>query len=259
MPAGFRLRPTRMHDPKTQFGLLRSWLIYYGQPFARRRLRRFYGQFVRPDGICFDIGAHLGNRTQAFLDLGARVVAVEPQPDCAAYLKRRFGRQPGFTLVAKAIGAQAGTATLQINRMNPAIATMAPAEWRNAMAAAAWSRERWDRRVEVEVTTLSRLVEQFGRPHFCKIDVEGYESQALAGLECPLPALSFEFISIAREIAVECIRRLQRLGAYRFNWSFREELRLGAPEWRTPQAAEKMLRLLGSRVVSGDVYARLGE
>ena len=248
-----------MHDLKTQFGLLRSRLICYGQPFTRRRLRRFYGQFVRPDALCFDIGAHLGNRTQAFMDLGARVVAVEPQPDCAVYLQRRFGRQPGFRLVSKAIGAQAGTSTLRINRMNPAITTLAPAGWRKAMADAAWSQERWDRQVEVEVTTLRRLVEQFGLPHFCKIDVEGFENQALAGLGRPLPALSFEFISIAREIAVECTQRLRSLGAYRFNWSFREDLRLAAPDWGTPQAVEKMLLRLGSRPVSGDIYARLGE
>jgi len=247
-----------MDDLKSHLGLLRSLLIYYWKPFNRRRLRRFYRQFVRPGALCFDIGAHLGNRTQAFLDLGARVVAVEPQPRCAAYLCRRFDHHRGFILVQKAIGAKAGVADLLVNRMNPTISTLAPASWRKAMAATAMRSERWDRQVEVAVTTLDQLIDQHGLPFFCKIDIEGYEHRALGGLSHPLPALSFEFISIDTAAAKKCMRRLQRTGIYRFNWSFREQLRLAAPAWGDCQDVERMLRALGPRVVSGDIYARLG-
>ena len=38
-------------------------------------------------------------------------------------------------------------------------------------------------------------------PSFIKIDVEGFEDQVLAGLTRQVPALSFEFTTIAREIA----------------------------------------------------------
>ena len=41
---------------------------------------RLYGQFVRPGDLVFDVGAHVGDRIAAFRRLGARVVAVEPQP-----------------------------------------------------------------------------------------------------------------------------------------------------------------------------------
>ena len=37
-------------------------------------------QFVRPGDLVFDVGAHVGDRIAAFRRLGARVVAVEPQP-----------------------------------------------------------------------------------------------------------------------------------------------------------------------------------
>ncbi len=40
----------------------------------------FYGEFVRPGDLAFDIGAHVGDRIGSFRRLGARVVAVEPQP-----------------------------------------------------------------------------------------------------------------------------------------------------------------------------------
>jgi FkbM family methyltransferase len=254
--ATFRKMVPRMNDLKSRLGLLRSKLIYYGRPFNRRRLLRFYGQFVHPGALCFDIGAHVGNRTRAFLDNGARVVAVEPQPHCAAYLQRRFGRHERFTLIPKAIGAQTGAATLYINRINPTISTLAPASWRKAMADTAPWGERWDHRIEVDVVTLDQLIDQYGVPGFCKIDVEGCDDQALAGLSYPLPALSFEFISFERTKAWGCTQRLGSLGAYRFNWSFREQLRLVASDWVDSQRVEQMLQALGSRLVSGDIYAQ---
>jgi len=246
-----------MNDLRSRLGLLRSELIYIWKPFNRRRLRRFYSQFVQPGGLCFDIGAHLGSRSRAFLDISAHVVALEPQPQCAAYLQKRWGGHRQFTLIAKAVGAQPGRATLHINRMNPTISTLAPDAWRRAMAAAAALCERWDHRVEVEVTTLDRVIEEFGVPHFCKIDVEGYEEQALAGLSHPLPALSFEFISFEKARALACIRRIMCLGAYRFNWGLRERLCLESAGWVDAPRIEQMLHALGPGIVSGDIYARL--
>ncbi len=245
-----------MMDSKSRLGLLRSKLIYLRQPFDRSRLRRFYGRFVRPGDLCFDIGAHVGSRSRAFRDLGARVIALEPQPQCAAYLRQRWGGDRRFELVAKAVGGQPGVARLHINRLNPTISTLAPGSWRAAMAAAAALGERWDHRVDVDVTTLDRLIGEYGIPDFCKIDVEGFEAQALAGLSHPLPALSFEFISFATAGALACIRRLACLGAYRFNWSFGERLRLERPIWVEARGVEQMLKAVGPRIVSGDIYAR---
>jgi FkbM family methyltransferase len=250
------MRPA-MDSLQSRFGLLRSELIYFWKPFSRRRLRLFYRPFVRPGDLCFDIGAHVGNRSRALLDNGARVMAVEPQPACAACLRRRFGRHPRFTLIPKAVGARAGISVLHINRLNPTISTLSPASWRAAMARAAAGRERWDRQIPVNVITLDQLIEQYGLPHFCKIDVEGFEDQVLAGLSYPLRALSFEFISFEKARASACLRRLQSLGAYRFNWSLGERRRLEAPEWVDVAGIEHMLRALGSRIVAGDVYARL--
>ena len=246
-----------MTDLKSRLGLLRSEVIYVWIPFTRRKLCRFYGQFVPPGTLSFDIGAHLGSRCRAFLDLGARVIALEPQPRCADYLRKRWDGERRFTLLPKAIGAQPGRATLQINRLNPTISTLAPVAWRTAMAAAAAQREHWDHRVEVEVTTLDRLIEAYGVPDFCKIDVEGFEEQALAGLSHPLPALSFEFISFDTAGALACLRRLTALGAYRFNWSLRERLRLVSPVWVDASGVARILEGLGSDIVSGDIYARL--
>ena len=41
---------------------------------------RLYGSFIRSGDLVFDVGAHVGDRVASFRRLGARVVAVEPQP-----------------------------------------------------------------------------------------------------------------------------------------------------------------------------------
>jgi FkbM family methyltransferase len=151
------------------YGIARSALIYRANPLKRRRSRSFYRQFVGPGDLAFDIGAHLGDRVQAWVDLGARVVAVEPQPHLAAVLRRLYGRDPGVILFQGAVGAAAGTAELLINRRNPTLSTLS-ADWAATVAASSrFLGERWDERVEVDVTTLDALIEAHGVPRFCKI------------------------------------------------------------------------------------------
>ena len=54
----------------------------------RQELRRFYATFVRKGDLVFDVGAHVGRHAEVFTDLGAKVVAVEPNPSCCEQLTR---------------------------------------------------------------------------------------------------------------------------------------------------------------------------
>ena len=72
---------------RERLGMLRSIAAYYWKPFNKRKLMRFYSQFVKPDTLCFDLGAHVGNRTNAWAALGATIIAIEPQPICMNYMK----------------------------------------------------------------------------------------------------------------------------------------------------------------------------
>ena len=82
-------------------------------------------------------------------------------------------------MVQGAVGAEAGTAELLINRRNPTLSTLS-AEWAATVSASPrFPGERWDERVAVEVTTLDALIAVHGVPRFCKIDVEGFEESVL--------------------------------------------------------------------------------
>src|ERR1700723_3414347 len=75
----------------------------------RSKLKNFYKELIKPGDLCFDIGANVGQTTEALLACGARVISVEPNPRCIPILKWQFGREKNVTLVPKAVGAKRGS------------------------------------------------------------------------------------------------------------------------------------------------------
>lgn len=243
-----------------QLGLWRSLLIYHGIPWRAGQLRRFYRRFVPEGGLAFDVGAHTGNRLNAFLALGARVVAVEPQAHLMARLRQRHGRDPRVALWAGALGSQAGEATLMSSPRTPTVATLSRDFVERAGATALFSGVNWRPGPTVPVTTLDALVHEHGMPDFVKIDVEGFELDVLMGLSQPLPALSFEFVPAVRDVALACVDRLEALtgaGRYRYAVSLGEQLRLQPPEGQGAPALRQWLAELPDQAPSGDVHAWL--
>jgi FkbM family methyltransferase len=241
------------------WGLARSLLIYHGRPWRRRALRRLYQEFLRPGDLAFDVGAHVGDRTRCFARLGARVIAIEPQPDLAAWLHRQFAGEPKVAVIESALGAAPGRATLLMSRRTPTVTTLSAAWVERVQGTRGFERVAWQDRREVPVTTLDDLIARHGRPRFCKIDVEGFEAEVLRGLSQPLPALSLEYVPAAVGVALAAIGRLDELGRYRFNVAPGERMRWLWPGWRGPREVEDWLALRRPGELSGDVYARLEE
>jgi len=235
-------------------GLVRSLIIYW-RPGRQRGLRGLYRPFVGVGDLAFDVGAHLGDRTAAFRRLGARVVALEPQPAVRRCLVLLVGRGRDVSVRAEAVGRAVGTARLALSHRTPTVSSLSEAWRRNPI----FRGVRWDDSVTVPVTTLDALIEEYGLPRFCKIDVEGYEAEVLAGLSHRIPALSVEFLAGALDIAEACVRRLEALGGYEFNVVRGEERRFMSERWLAADEMVAWLRGGGGSVPSGDVYARLTE
>lgn len=240
----------------TAAAIRRSIDIYYRDTARAARMDVLNRQFVPKGGLAFDIGAHVGDRTASFLRLGARVVALEPQPRVFRALRLLHGRTPGAVLACQAAGAQPGEITMFVNTANPTISTLSGDLIAAAQVSATWRGEVWDQTISVPVTTLDHLIRAYGMPDFIKIDVEGHEHEVLAGLSHPVQALSFEFTTIQRDIAFACLDCLTALGHYEFNVSLGEDHRLREPTWIAPAAMRAMLASLPDAANSGDVYAR---
>lgn len=246
-----------LHTVQQSIGFSWSFLIYYGLPFHDQALTRIYRPFIRPGDLCFDIGAHLGDRVRAWAKLGARVIALEPHPGMIHWLQRWYGHQSNVTLVEQAVGAQSGHTTLWMSRLTPSVSTIST-EWLTAVQQnQRFEGIRWNEKIPVSVTTLDALIAQYGKPVFCKIDVEGAELEVLQGLSHALPALSFEYIPAKIDTAKGCLRQLDQLGHYEYNWRVSEFPRLRSPVWLSSQAMSATLARMPRAANSGDVYARL--
>lgn len=244
-------------DP-TLAALKRSLEVYYGDAARDAAMDRLYARFVRPGDLAFDIGSHVGDRIGAFRRLGAKVVALEPQPDCAKAIRAIYG-DDDVTLIESACGPKPGALTLHINSANPTVTTASPDFVKAADGAGGWEGQVWDRAIEVPVTTFDQLIATHGAPDFAKIDVEGFEADVLAGLTRPVKALSFEFTTIQRDVAYRCIERLSALGPYRFDVALGESQMLTFERWIDADAMIDHIRGLPHAANSGDVYAVLAE
>jgi FkbM family methyltransferase len=235
--------------------VLRSLRIYYGDRRRCAAMDRLYAQFVRPGELVFDVGAHVGDRVAAFRRLGARVVAVEPQPALVTTLRLLYGRDPEVSIEAVALGRKPGAVTLKLNPDNPTVSTASEAFIRAADGAPGWHGQAWTETIDVPMTTLDELIARHGVPVFVKIDVEGFEAETLAGLTQPLAALSFEFTTIHRDVAADCIARCRALGASRYNAALGESHQFIYERWVSAAEIERWLRDLPVEANSGDVYA----
>ena len=240
---------------RTLRGVLRSLRIYYGGKHDRSAMDRLYARFVQPGDLVFDVGSHVGDRIAAFRRLGARVVACEPNPPLVKTLRLLYGRDQSVTIEPVAVGAAPGEIELAINIDNPTVSTASRDFVKASEGAPGWQGQVWDKSLRVAVTTLDALIARHGIPAFIKIDVEGFEAEALAGLTQAVPALSFEFTTIQRDVARACLQRCAALGYVRYNAALGESQTLVHHDWQDAEAIADWLDGLPMEANSGDVYA----
>jgi FkbM family methyltransferase len=217
----------------------------------------FYSQFLKPGQLCFDIGANIGNRTEAFLEIGCKVIAVEPQKECVQRLHSVFGNNPNLVIINKALDKEPGQKEIYIGDANT-LSSMSK-EWIECVKSedGPFKGFHWDTKEIVETETLNALINQYGKPAFCKIDVEGFEYDVLQGLNRQIDALSFEFSMGVVDSTIQCIEYLAQLGPTVFNYSLAESLHMELPQYVDKDSIINILKNHpGGKSTGGDIYAK---
>jgi FkbM family methyltransferase len=165
--------------------------VLYEQIFERETYGG-HGIVLREGELVIDAGANIGLASMWFAGRGARIVAVEPNPEVFACLQRNA---PHATLHACALGDQPGFAELTYDRFVSSTGTLGEPKALDAgalakdlgvprvVAAGLEAVRRLARRTaRVEVKTLSQVMAGVERVDLLKLDVEGAEARALAGI-----------------------------------------------------------------------------
>ena len=208
-----------------------------------------YANFVHAGDLCFDIGANVGGRADVFLALGAKVICLEPQPNCVERLKAKYLDNPDVVVVPKGVASEPGVLELSICDATTTLATFSD-RWKTGR----FRDCEWNSTIQVPVTTLELLIQEYGIPRLCKIDVEGYEYQVIRGLVSPIPYLSFEFTKEFTDDAKACVDYLESLGEVTFNYARAESPELALTRWADAGTVFDRLRRDSSSW--GDIYAR---
>jgi FkbM family methyltransferase len=153
--------------------------------------------------LIFDIGANNGDDTRFYLAKGFRVVAVEADPALCAAMTREFATEIATgALVIENVGVADAVGTLDffVNSYS---------EWSSFLKNSKATMENTFEKLTVNTIPLSDLIARHGASHYLKIDIEGFEKQALATLRADM-ALP-EYLSF--EINLDCMEIIENMVA----------------------------------------------
>jgi FkbM family methyltransferase len=209
------------------FGAYRTFrhvqrLLSSEKSLAFSRRQAFFRSVVPKSSMCFDVGANIGSLSEIFLSNGYKVVAFEPQDICRRELKARCSHFPNFDVMECALAGEEGSKTLHL-RANSGQASMVE-DWEGEKSGS----------ISVPVSTLDAQMLRWGRPYYCKIDVEGFEWEVLGGLSQSIPLLSIEYHTSEAGLleASRCLERLKSIGFTRVNVLPEQEYVFALQEWQ---------------------------
>jgi FkbM family methyltransferase len=242
------LQTTRLYTPLLE---VRNRILRPQWWVRERGFDTLIGPMVRNE-LVFDVGANHGSYSARLLrSRPGRIIACEPQPGLSQALRQRFAARPEVRIVDKAVGAAPGVIPMNISEDGDQVSSCRP-DWKQV-----FPEQHWGKTVDVPVTTLDALIAEFGMPGFCKVDVEGFEPEVLAGLTRRIPAMSLEFTPKVPHITHAVLKRLGELGYRRINYALHEVFNFVLPNDVTPAEAESVLidNLPANHRGGGDIYA----
>lgn len=163
----------------------------------------------------FDLGSCAGEWTDSNYKQTDQFILVDANPHVYDLCVKRFEEKPNVRVLNYLIADKDfEKRDFYISMASVGEVSTASGEWIHQ------SRHRfsttWDVPIEVDTVTIDLLIKTYGKPGLIKIDVEGYELEALNGLSKKVPLLCFEYCEELKEQAINCLERCFEIGFRHF-------------------------------------------
>jgi FkbM family methyltransferase len=218
---------------------------------------KIFNNIISQEDLVFDVGSNIGDKSEIFLNLGANVVGFEPQHECYFYANSRFQNNPKYKGENLAIDTKQGVSVMYIASYH-SISSMSQ-KFIEESKKERFQGYNWDNQREIQTNTLDNMIEKYGTPVFIKIDIEGYELNALKGLTKPISIISVEFNPELCENTIECIEYIDSLNESNtiFNYGYRNDEYFKYDEWVSKEIIIEYLRSVNDfKFEFGDVYCK---
>lgn len=218
--------------------------------FSGRIERKFVSRIVKPGDLVFDVGANRGQSSRCYISLGARSIAFEPQHNLHNDIRECCGFSKQLSIDSSALGAKTENRKMFMTEYDQ-LASL---------------RNDWEGRrigeTTISVSTLDAKITEYGKPRYCKIDVEGWEFEVVSGLSQAIDIISFEYHLYEDETArvKKVLSRLAELGDYWCNIRENSSQNFLLPEFmKISDFSVRFPEQLGQTLEKnyGDIYAVL--
>lgn len=204
--------------------------------------------------LVFDVGSNMGVKADLYLSYGVKVICIEPQQECLIELHKKFDGK-NVEVIPYALSSDGGVKKFRISNANT-ISTFSDI-FIERTGKSRFVNYQWYDPIEIKTVTLDSIINRYGLPDFCKIDVEGSEKEVLLGLSHSIPVISFEYTPELHDVAVGCLQVLYSIDNYIFNYSEGESLEYSLKDWIDKDDINNYLIDTKGKIVFGDIYAKL--
>lgn len=142
--------------------------------------------------LIVDVGMHRGEDTTFYLGQGHKVVAIDADPRMTELARARFAPHVGsgqLVLINAVVSDVPGSVPFHLSEKS---------EWSSLRKEVADREGRFKEAIVVPTLQLGDLFERYGVPHYCKIDIEGYDTVAIRSM---MPGRSPRYVSCETEAA----------------------------------------------------------
>lgn len=216
---------------------------------------KIFESIIKKDDIVFDVGSNLGDKSEIFLSLGAKVIGFEPQLECCEYSIRRF-INTNFLVENIGLDNKVGTEKIYIASYHT-ISSMSE-KFIEESKKERFVEYSWNNQRIIKTDTLDNMIYKYGKPAFIKIDVEGYELNVLQGLSQPIDCISIEYNPELCESTIKCIEYICSLNNETiFNYGYRNDEYFKYNDWISKDEMISYLRSVNDfKFEFGDVYVK---